>query len=44
MTLLFLDCEFTGLVKNADLISMCLYSGDECYFYSVFTYYEKQMP
>lgn len=40
MTQLFLDCEFTGLVKTAELISLCLYKDDDCYFYAEFTDYD----
>jgi biopolymer transport protein ExbB/TolQ len=41
MTRLFLDCEFTGLVKDAELISLCLYRDDGCYFYAEFNEYSE---
>ncbi len=43
MTTLFLDCEFTGLVKNAELISLCLYQDDGCYFYAEFNDYATDL-
>ena len=40
---LFIDCEFTGLVKNAELISLCLYHDDDRYFYAEFRDYSEEM-
>ena len=42
MTKLFLDCEFTALVKNAELISLCMYADDAAYFYAEFNDYNRQ--
>ena len=36
MQVLFLDTEFTGLEKNAQLISIALYYSDDCYLYAEF--------
>lgn len=40
-TKLFLDCEFTGLVKDAELISLCLYNDETTYFYAEFNDFTK---
>ena len=42
-TKLFLDCEFTGLVKSAELISLCLYLDDSCYFYAEFNDFDSSI-
>ena len=41
-TLLFLDCEFTGLTKDTDLISLCLYQDEDSFFYAEFNDYDVQ--
>lgn len=41
MKTLFLDSEFTGLVQQAQLISLALLSADnDCFFYAEFTDYD----
>lgn len=39
----YFDCEFTGLVKNTDLISIGIISENGNTFYAEFTDYDKQL-
>lgn len=41
-TIIFLDCEFTGLVKDAELISLCLYHDDTNYLYAEFNDFNRK--
>ena len=38
---MFLDCEFTGLTRDASLISLALYVDEATFFYAEFNDYDR---